>query len=220
MTSSPLPEVSSYRALRRALGVLGILLPLLVTTLAKVFGGTGCQPSVSAYYHTSAREVFVGVLAIVGAFLIAYKGFDRTDDRASDLAGLAALGVAAFPCKSDHAGPSIGTFQLSQSWSNGIHVASATVLFLTLAAISAFLFTRTDPTRGMTPQKKSRNKVYRLCALVMALALLEIAVSALVLTEAQQDAARTTLLGEAIALIAFGVSWLIKGETLLRDPPS
>jgi len=93
-------------------------------------------------------------------------------------------------------------------------------LFATLAGISAFLFTRTDPAMmAVTPQKKSRNVVYRVCALVMACALVEVAVSAFLLTEEQQNAARTTLLGEAIALLAFGVSWLVKGETILKDDP-
>jgi drug/metabolite transporter (DMT)-like permease len=215
--NSQQPEVISYRALRRAIGVLGILLPLLVTVMARVFGQTGCQPSISAYFHTTAREVFVGVLAVVGAFLISYKGFDSTDSRASNLAGVAALCVAAFPCKSGLAGPKIGIFQLPQAWSNPIHFLTAAVLFATLAGISAFLFTRTDAPAAMTRQKKSRNVVYRTCAVVMALALLEIAASSLLMTEPKQNLYRTTLLGETIALLAFGVSWLVKGETILRD---
>jgi len=214
--SSQRPEVISYRALRRAIGILGILLPLLVTVIARVFGDTGCQPSISAYFHTTAREVFVGVLAVVGAFLISYKGFDRTDSRASNLAGVAAICVAAFPCQSRLAGPKLGIFQLPQAWSNRVHILAAAVLFLTLAGISAFLFTRSAP-HAMTRQKKSRNVVYRTCAVGMALALLEIAASSLLMTEAKQDLYRTTLLGEAIALLAFGVSWLVKGETILRD---
>jgi drug/metabolite transporter (DMT)-like permease len=212
------PEVISYRALRRAIGFLGILLPLLVTVIARVFGNTGCQPSISAYFHTTAREVFVGVLAVVGAFLISYKGFDSTDSRASNLAGVAAICVAAFPCQSRLAGPKLGIFQLPQNWSNHVHVLAAAVLFVTLAGISAFLFTKTDaPPNAMTDQKKSRNVVYRTCAVVMALALLEIAAASLLLTEAKQDLYRTTLLGEAVALLAFGVSWLIKGEMILGD---
>jgi hypothetical protein len=80
------------------------------------------------------------------------------------------------------------------------------------------LFTRTDaPPDAMTSQKKSRNVVYRICAAVMALALLEIAASSLLMTEPKQDLYRTTLLGETIALLAFGVSWLVKGEMVLRD---
>ena len=214
--SSQQPEVISYRALRRAIGVLGILLPFLVTVIARVFGNTGCQPSISAYFHTTAREVFVGVLAVVGAFLISYKGFDSTDSRASNLAGGEAICVAAFPCQSLLAGPKLGIFQLPQAWSNRVHVLAAAVLFVTLAGISAFLFTRSAP-NAMTRQKKSRNAVYRACAVVMALALLEIAATSLLMNEAKQDLYRTTLLGEAIALLAFGVSWLVKGETILRD---
>jgi drug/metabolite transporter (DMT)-like permease len=214
--SSPQPEVISYRALRRAIGILGILLPLLVTGVAWAFGDTGCQPSISAYFHTTAREVFVGVLAVVGAFLISYKGFDSADSRASNVAGVAAIAVAAFPCQSLLAGPRLGIFQLPQAWSNRVHVLAAAVLFVTLAGISAFLFTRSAP-NAMTRQKKSRNVVYRTCAVIMALALLEIAASALFMTQAKQDLYRTTFLGETVALLAFGVSWLVKGETILKD---
>lgn len=223
--ASEQPELISYRTLRRALGVLGILLPFLVIVIGRVFGGFGCQPSISAYFHTTAREVFTGTLAVVGTFLIAYKGYDQADSRACNVAGVAAIGVAVFPCQSALAGPRIGIFQVLQSWSNGVHVCAAGVLFVTLAAISAFLFTRTHERNdlqgpiAMTPRKRSRNAVYRICALIMALALLEIAVSAFVLTEPQQDLYRTTLFGETVALLAFGVSWLVKGETILKDQP-
>jgi hypothetical protein len=214
------PYLISYIALRRAVGVLGICLPLLVTVGGKVFGDFVCQSSISAYFHTNVREVFVGVLSAVGVFLISYKGFDVHDDRASDIAGVAALGVAAFPCKSELAGQRIGILQLSQTVSNSVHVICAAVLFVTLAIISAFLFTKTASSSTMTPQKRARNRVYRICALVMGAALIEIAVFALVLSDAQQSVARTTLLGETVALIAFGVSWLVKGETILKDQPN
>jgi hypothetical protein len=223
--ASERPELISYRALRRALGILGILLPFVVIVIGKVFGGFVCQPSISAYFHTTAREVFTGTLAVVGTFLMAYKGYDQADSRACNVAGVAAIGVAVFPCKSNLAGPRIGIFQVLQPWSNGVHVVAAGVLFVTLAAISAFLFTRTHERSElqapipMTSRKRSRNTVYRACAAIMALALLEIVISAIVLSEAQQDLYRTTLLGETVALVAFGVSWLVKGETILKDEP-
>ena len=85
--------------------------------------------------------------------------------------------------------------------------------FKLLAYMSVFLFTRSSG--EMTRQKIQRNKVYRVCGIVMAVSVLGIpfdehpAIAFL----------KPTLLLETIALVAFGTSWLTKGELILKDKP-
>ena len=71
----------SYVTLRRAIGVLGMLLPLLCVAGGAAFMGLGVGRSISYYYHTNMREFFTGILAIVCAILATYRGYD--EDRKS-----------------------------------------------------------------------------------------------------------------------------------------
>jgi hypothetical protein len=208
----------SYLDLRQLIGWLGVALPFVVVGGAALFSGSAVKESVSAYYHSSMRDFFVGLSFLIGLFLITYKGFDRADDLASDLAGVAALCVAVFP--NDPRDPSIaklGIFQLAPKVSDRIHVCSAAVHFVTLACISLFLFTKTDETKPMTPQKQQRNVVYKWCGVIMFLALGCILAANSWMSDAQKAVWRPTLLGETVALVAFGVSWIVKGEWILKD---
>ena len=75
--------VDNFYRVRRALGVLGLLLPFLL--LAIGFGFGKAEPSISDYYHTLLRDVYVGILTAIGVFLICYTGFRRDDtERFSD----------------------------------------------------------------------------------------------------------------------------------------
>jgi hypothetical protein len=98
--NSKLPRadyVQTYFALRLALGVLALLLPLALFAFGASLQGIALQPSISAYYHSDARDVFVGVLCAIGFGLIAYKGFGRAEDWALNLGGVLACSIALFP---------------------------------------------------------------------------------------------------------------------------
>ncbi|MFY9919350.1 MAG: hypothetical protein WAL26_13255 [Mycobacterium sp.] len=61
---------------------------------------TGCwQESISAYYYTAARNVFVAALCCLGIMLIVYKGSKDTEDVLLNLAGSLAFFVAFVPVK-------------------------------------------------------------------------------------------------------------------------
>lgn len=95
------PFVRSYLRMRRRIGRLGFWLPwvlvgidwLLIDDLRVIRG------SMSAYYHSSARDVFVGGLFVTGAFLISYLSAKRKtyDYWLSTLAGWALIIVALVP---------------------------------------------------------------------------------------------------------------------------
>jgi hypothetical protein len=87
----------TYFALRMALGSLALALPVLLFAGGWWLQGLRLQPSISAYYHSDMRVVFVGTLWAVGLGLIAYKGFSRREDWALNLGGALACCIAIFP---------------------------------------------------------------------------------------------------------------------------
>jgi hypothetical protein len=70
---------ATYRLLRLGLGWTAIALPLTLW-LVGLARGIPLQGSMSAYYHTDMRDVFVGVLFAAGAGLFLYRGFSKIED--------------------------------------------------------------------------------------------------------------------------------------------
>ena len=89
--------VISYLGLRKAVGIIGTALPFVLAFGKILVEGPGIQSSISSYYHTAMRDVFVGSLCAIAVFLMSYHGYERKDDIAGDLACVFALGVALFP---------------------------------------------------------------------------------------------------------------------------
>src|SRR4030088_235470 len=89
--------VISYLGLRKAVGIIGIALPFVLAFGKILLEGPGILNSVSAYYHTGMRDVFVGSLCAIAIFLMSYHGYERKDDIAGDVACIFALGVALLP---------------------------------------------------------------------------------------------------------------------------
>jgi hypothetical protein len=87
----------TYLYLRVALVALALFLATsLLIELA--FGETPWLGSISAYYYTPVRSVFVGTLTAMGVCLIAIKGRDRPpEDLMLNLAGMCAPVVAMVP---------------------------------------------------------------------------------------------------------------------------
>ncbi len=85
-----------------------------------------------------------------------------------------------------------------------------------LAVIALWLFTKTNPDIGRTPQKKKRDLIYRTCGIVIALCLVLVPIESLVIGAPIQRF-RPLFWLEAVAVVAFGIAWLVKGETILKD---
>jgi hypothetical protein len=214
--------VAGYMALRRAVGVLGLTLPIVLGLGAWVIFQTGIQQSISDYYYTGMRNIFVGVLCAIGVFLMNYTGYKQVGDRPGDptgifhLSGAFAIGVALFPTS-----PSNPT---TIEWLVGIaHLTFAALFFITLAYVSLVLFTRTDPNKTLTARRRSRIRVYRICGWAILSAIGLIVLLAILPDGIAQGIAQGIGIGnpvfwlEAIAVMAFGVSWLTKGRMILRD---
>lgn len=218
MYQQEIPLVISYLYLRRAIGILGILFPVILVIGSIVAGGCReIQPSISDYYHTNMRDVFVGILCAVALFLFSYRGYNYQDNLAGNLACIFALCVAFFPTSAtEPLAPCNNPAVFHNPLTVKIHRVSAGLFFAVLAYFSLFLFTR--GVSMPTPQKLLRNKIYRICGFVIIgcvmLLILYFSVPSL---ELHLKKFKPVFWIETMALWAFGASWLIKGQYLLRD---
>ena len=88
----------TYRYLR--LGMLGSVLLLGISLLIEISDDDCLRGSISAYYHSPVRTVFVGVLLVIGFALIAYQGRSGLEDLFLNMAGMLAPFVAFVPTTS------------------------------------------------------------------------------------------------------------------------
>jgi len=211
--------ITSYKGLRKWIGILGMLLPFICMFGGCLFGHLPAQQSISHYYHTNMRDFFVGLLFGVSLFLITYKGYEHIDNVVTTLTGLAGFGIALFPCllNQEASCQIVGLFQVKASTSDTIHMICALAFFFLLAMNSIFLFTLTDPNKVMTKNKKNRNRIYRLCGIVILASLASLAVLHFVLDPVIMEQDKIMLWFEMIMLLAFGFSWLTKGEAIFGD---
>jgi hypothetical protein len=191
----------SYLTLRKVVGILGVALPVVLA----LWGLAICrclEPSISDYYALRTRDAFVGILFTIGWFLFTYRGYDRRDDIAGNVACVFALGVALSPNR-------------GSTLESNIHFASAAGLFLVLAYFSLVLFTKTGG--NPTPRKLIRNRVYRVCGVIMLVCIALIGVCYWMVSTPTFLSAKPVFWLESLALWAFGFSWFVKGEAILKD---
>lgn len=223
--------VRSYLLIRTVVGTLGALLPTLLFLVEWAFlrGDATVRGSLSAYYFTPARDLFVGVLCTAGVLLMTYlAGQVRTwDFWLSTLAGVAALGVAFFPTERPGLGPAAPACgaeprrrlctALQQAWGEttvaAIHYASAAVFIGSLAAI-CFVFAHRDARHGV---RRSRVRFHRACGTAILVAVGWILLGLVVPVDVA--GLSPLYLGEVVSLYAFAASWLVKGHDLRRLLP-
>jgi hypothetical protein len=204
------PRDLSYLTHRRLIGVLGLLLPPLLYVVAGLRPTADLPrwtplPAVSEYYYTGAVGIFVGVLFALSLFLLTYPGYTGVvvDHLVGWLGGAAALGVALFPTSAPDA-----LFEPDWwcPWMKVVHYASAVVLFVSFILFATWLFRKSSvPRRRDRPaDKRRRDAVCLACGLVMIASVLWAGSS--MVTHA------AIFWPEAIAIEAFAVSWLAKGE--------
>jgi peptidoglycan/LPS O-acetylase OafA/YrhL len=167
--------------------------------------------SLSAYYHTGMRDVFVGSLCVVGVFLITYMAFHYNwDNLLSTLAGLAVLGVAVFPTGGNTPLTPLQE-RMGEKPVSTVHMLSAAIFILSLAVIS-FLFGRREGRRpDRTDEQQGRGKLLHwACGLVIIAAVAYV----LITKWLGRFDEHSLFYGETIAVLAFGLSWLMKGLEL------
>lgn len=203
--------VISYLTLRKAIGLIGTALPFVLVIGKWLLQGWGIQSSISAYYYTSMRDVFVGSLCAIGVFLLSYRGYEPADNLAGNLACVFVIGVALFPTL-----PATGA-SAAQAVVGHIHLAFASAYFLTLAYFSLVLFRKTHANKSMTERKKQRNVVYTVCGYAILVCIALIVVDTVFLKNTALQTINPVFWLESVAVLAFGISWLTKGEAILAD---
>ncbi len=207
----PLSVSTSYVILRNGIGVLGLAFPIVL-----ILGGglDHVQASLSAYYHFSPadpdlygagtmRDVFVGMLCAIGAFLFFYRGHSLQEDLSLNVAGIAAVLVALFPMDWPE-GIVSGT-----SVSSKVHFTSATIFFVMIAYVCVF---RARDTLCIVRDKRRRRtfaRIYLTLGILMLSTPAAIAASKFVSPTGQEGHA--TLLVEVAGVLVFATFWLIKG---------
>ena len=189
-------SVFDYRVLRLLVGLIAFALPFLVSIIASVH-----LSSISASYHTNARDIFVGMLFIVGSFLWAYNGHSDREALASKFASLAAILVALFPTSCD---------TCANDLKSGIHYFAAVVLFSILAYFCLGPFRKN--TKGQGGKKGRRSKIYLTCGWIMIGCMVILFAMKLIMPDEMINKLSVTYWAEAIALVAFGVAWFVAGK--------
>lgn len=210
-------DLFTYRRLRRAIGYLGIALPVLLVGLSFIpFFETPVQPSISDYYYTNLRDIFTGTLAAVGLFMICYKGHGnssllKNDQLLTNVAGIMAIGVALIPVSPEteiqHV---LSLLPVSYSWLGWVHYAFAALLFGIFALLSINVFTiGQNEAEDIPVSRLNENHIYKFCGIAILVLMVLVPVS-----EEFRLFQYSTLVLESFALFFFGIAWLIKGRAL------
>jgi hypothetical protein len=209
------PLVLSYLGIRRAIGLSGLLLPIVLGPVGWLVFGIDIQDNMSSYYHTVLRDVFVGTLCAIGIFLFCYRGHDWVENWTANIGCVTALGVALCPLDAD------SDLLMQNSIPGFLHTLSGGGFFLTLAFYSLFHFPSSRPDKAEPePHVQQRNFVYRTSGVVILAALLAMGTYLFVFPKTWRQASDDYNLLfwlEWIALWAFAAAWLVKGRTVGSD---
>lgn len=217
----------SYLVNRFLVGAAGMLLPLgLIVSEFFLAGDLLARGSLSAYYHTSARDLFVGTLCVIGILLITYLAGqpDTKDFWLSFVAGIAVLLVVAFPTSRPGLGdddPRCGVVpvpdgcapvqqRLGEVPTAVVHYVAAAVFILSLALLCFLFASREQRYLGNV----GLARFLRTCGWTIVAAIVWIGVG----TWLGLTFWRLTPLyiGEVVAVWAFGLAWLVKSRHLWR----
>ncbi len=231
--------VISYHRLRQAIGWLAILLPFLLLAGNYIinefnilnnesFVMTQCnsytadysvKSSLSYYYYTSVGTVFSGVLSAMGLLMFTYRGYPQRDEEIvpsdsfmTNLAGICALGMVIFPASPDFClADNIHTY-ISSEIMGYVHYVFAGFFFLTVTLISLFNFRRAQDVNDFG--KLPSHDFYKYCGRIMLVCVALILINTLWIADSYPELNHYNipLVLETIALLAFGFSWIKKGQ--------
>jgi hypothetical protein len=219
---------------RAIIGIIGIVLPVFLIVGEAFFlrGGVHVRGSLSAYYHTSTRDIFVAGLCVTGFFLATYMAGTKTRDFwLSLVAGLAVIGVAFFPTMRPHLlsdAPRCGATpmpdgcssiqqQLGERLVASIHFTFAAIFILSLAAMCFFVFAKGEKDRRKRPEMATKAwtaTVVSACGWLILGAVAWVIVGGLLNVTIWE--LTPLYLGEVISVWAFGAAWLLKARDLWK----
>lgn len=225
MTTTTPPAAVTYHQLQQAVGWTAFLMPIVVRVLAYVWQGVFTTTSISAYYYTGLREVFVGSLVTGGVLLAFFRTASMSDKVIAIVGGLAAIGIALFPMtvtggdvssmmvkSPEDAKRYLDSLRDGPHGPLGYHIYFVGAFFAAVFYLVTFRFQANTPAMP-TAEKLQRNRWYRRLGILMALAFACIGYLHFMASDA------SIFWPESIAVMAFAAAWLIKGQLILKDPP-
>jgi len=203
--------------IRKIIGILGIMLPLLVY----LFHGDFLS-SFSHYYYTKSSLFFTSILTAFGLFLISYRGYEKnleteflSDNQITHIGGITALLVVFIPTSASGSNSpyinnmcilnSYPLFGHNNSFLNTIHLLSAGVFLFVMGWMSFFRFTKGE----LTPEKRRKNVVYRSTGYIIWASIFILLTEFIIVYEITKY---DVIILETISVLSFGISWLIKGK--------
>ncbi len=210
--------IISFLTMRKVIGAFGLFLPFVLIIGSIIYG---IKPqflgSISEYFYTNMRDIFTGVLCALSLFLLSYFGYDIQDTIVSKICGVCALGVALFPMKfiTKTLQPCISIIH-NPDLSQVIHYSSAGLLFSAFSYMTLVLFRKSN-TKILSKEKSIRNSFFLVCGIIIISSLFLIIIIDIFFPKSPIQKIFPVLWLESIILIAFGISWLIKGQVFFKD---
>jgi hypothetical protein len=213
----------SYHKLQQTVGWIALLMPIVVRVLAFAYDKIFTTNSISAYYYTDLRDVFVGSLVVGGLLLAFFRTDDRKDRWIAIIAGLSAIGIALFPmdiaagvlvspdtANAEAEAKLVQALRAGPHGPLGYHFVFVGVFFLLTFYLVTFRFRANTPANP-SRQKQQRNGVYVVCGGLMGLAFIWIGI----LWHLGKQS--SIFWPETLAVMAFAAAWLVKGQLVLKD---
>ena len=150
----------------------------------------------------------VGALCVLGVFLLLYDVTVKFDRWVTNAAGIGVLGVAFLP-----GSPAVPHLTTSEEVIGNLHVAFASIAFIGLA-ITMWRFGEaiSDGPGAAAPSPRA-TLFYRVSACLMMVFILGSG-AAILLPLSVQNSTLAIYDTEALAIVTFGVSWLVKGNAM------
>jgi hypothetical protein len=189
------PEIDQS-AIKFLIGTIALALPLVEYGLT----GGSIQSISDSFWYTPGlwpRNIFVGFLFAISAFLLAYNGRSEPEMWLGKAASLAAAAIAMFPC---------GCGDAAREIIPRVHTLSATVMFGVLACF-CYIFIRRARAKGHR-EALWRSYIYAACGLGMVVSIV------LFMASTRPDHDVLVFWGEAVGLVSFGISWLTASRVL------
>lgn len=199
MFSKPCKPEIDHHIIKLITGIIALSLAFLTNYFSDV-----PLESISASYHQGlwSRDIFVGFLFAISAFLFAYNGRSRTEKILSKIAAMSSLGVALFPCD---CGTGIELIP-------GLHYISAGIMFTILVAF-CYSFYKRAISKGHS-RARFRAYIYAICGAIITAAIFTLGIDFLTKELLSSRVSRLGYYCESAGLIAFGIAWLTASRTL------
>jgi hypothetical protein len=186
--------------------ILKLMVGLVALTLASAtsFFSDGVILSISqSHCHGGwARDFFVGTMFAIAAFMAAYNGFSRLEMWVTKVTAVSAVGVAWFPMECP------GQPEIIP----GAHVVSAIIMFASLAVLCRIFHSRAR-SHGL-PRANRRAFIYAACGIAILGAMGLVAIDHLLGNPLKAAVPRLEIYSQQVALVAFGVAWLVASHVL------